>query len=153
MKVPAGKSRRAGLLFYTLAPVPMLNILLGLASAAFVFGIAEFAKTYRSLPAYVPYSFGYRGEAQRWGSRPVVAVSLVAVLVAIGVIIVCEATRSPIDIRSVVTYTFSMMWVVCVQHFMFAAALTGSNRIPALQFWIVGIAMVAIAYAMRNLIT
>ena len=100
----------------------------------------------------MPFSFGFRGEAKRWGSRSAVALALVVILVAIVASIVNAALASPVDLRSVVTFTFLMLYVVSIQHFIFAATLTGSNRIPTLHFWIVGIAMVAIAYAMRNLI-
>jgi len=131
----------------------VLQLLIFAAALVLVFAIAEAAMTYRTLPASVAYSFGLHGEAKRWGSRSAVILGAVAIFIGIFGGVLYASLASPADVKTVAILTCLLVYAAYVQHAAFGATLSGRNRIPAFQYWSVGIVLIVSAYALNNFIS
>lgn len=131
----------------------MLQPLVFITALVLVCAVADAAPTYRTLPASVAYSFGIRGEAKRWGSRWAVALGAVGIFIAIFAGVLYAALASPAEIKTVAILTCLLVYAAYVQHAAFRAMLSGRNRIPAFQYWSVGIVLIVSAFALEHFIS
>lgn len=131
----------------------MLRLLVFVAALVLVFAVADVAMTYRALPASVAYSFGIRGEAKRWGSRWAVALGAVGIFASIFAGVLYAALASPAEGKTVAILTCLLVYAAYIQHAAFGATLSGRNRIPAFQYWSVGIALIVSVFALKHFIS